>query len=124
MINGKAHLFDLQAQICKTLADANRIMILHELRSGEKSVGQLVTSLGLPQSNVSHHLGILREKSIVLTRRQGTTIYYRLADERIGAACDLVRDVLRGNLIRGEELARSPAFRAIIDGRIEPQPGD
>ncbi len=117
MTDGKAHLFEPQAQICKTLADANRIMILHELRSGERSVGQLVASLGLAQSNVSHHLAILRDKSIVLTRREATTIYYRLADERIGAACDLVRDILRGNLIRGEELAWSLALSGITGAR-------
>ena len=69
MASGKARLFDLQAQICKTLADANRVLILHELRPGERSVSQLAASLGLPQSNVSHHLAILRENAIVLTRR-------------------------------------------------------
>ena len=109
MASGKARLFDLQAQICKTLADANRVMILHKLRPGERSVSQLVASLGLPQSNVSHHLAILRENAIVLTRREGTTKYYRLADERIATACDLVREVVRGNLIRGEDLAHSLA---------------
>ena len=78
----------------KTMADANRLMIIHELRGGEMSVGQLVGNLELPQSNVSHHLGILRDRRIVMTRREGTTIYYRLADPKIAEACDLVREVL------------------------------
>lgn len=102
-----AALFRLQAEICKTLADPTRLMILHELRDGEMSVGEIVKSLGLPQSNVSRHLAVLREGEIVQTRRAGTTIYYRLASPKIGQACDLVRDMLETQLVAKEEMARS-----------------
>ena len=107
MAENRAELFELQAEICKTMGDANRLMILHELRAGEMSVGQLVTKLSLPQSNVSHHLSVLRDGGIVLTRRDGTTIYYRLADERIATACDMVREVLEGRLVRTRALSTS-----------------
>jgi len=103
----KVQLFKHQASICKTLADAKRLMILHELRDGEASVGQLVASLGLPQANVSQHLAILRERGIVTTRRKGTTIYYSLANPKIGEACDLVREVLADQLSQNQALARS-----------------
>ena len=102
-----AQLFKHQANICKTLADAKRLMILHELRDGEASVGQLVSSLGLPQANVSQHLAILRERGIVTTRRKGTTIYYSLANPKIGEACDLVREVLADQLSQNQALAKS-----------------
>ena len=100
-------IFQLQAEICKTLADPNRLMLLHELREAEKSVGQLVSTLGLPQSSVSRHLALLRERNIVATRREGTTIYYRLASPKIGEACDMVRDVLESHLAQSRELASS-----------------
>jgi len=100
-------LFKHQAGICKTLADHKRLMILHELRDGEASVGQLVSSLGLPQSNVSQHLAILRERGIVTTRREGTTIYYKLANPKIGEACDLVREVLADQLSQNQALVKS-----------------
>lgn len=103
----EVYLFQLQADICQTLSDPKRLMLLHELREGEKSVGQLVSNLGLPQANVSRHLAILRERGIVLTRRQGTTIYYRLASPKIAEACNLVRDVLESQLVRSQTLARS-----------------
>jgi len=103
----KVQLFKHQADICKTLADAKRLMILHELRDGEASVGQLVTSLDLPQANVSQHLAILRERGIVTTRRKGTTIYYSLANPKIGEACNLVREVLADQLSQNRTLARS-----------------
>ena len=100
-------IFRLQAEICKTLADPNRLILLHELREGERSVSQLIEMSGLPQSNVSRHLAVLRERSLVTTRREGTTIYYRLADEKIGLACDMVRDVLQTHLTQNRSLANS-----------------
>ncbi|MFH1031546.1 MAG: metalloregulator ArsR/SmtB family transcription factor [Chloroflexota bacterium] len=108
MINSsRMELFRLQAEICKTMADPNRLMLLHELRDGEKSVSQLVSALRLPQSNVSRHLAVLRERSIVLTRREGTTIYYRLSSPKIGEACDLVREVLESHLAQNRVFASS-----------------
>jgi len=97
-------LFRLQAEIAKTLSDPYRLVLLHELREGEKSVSQLVSTLGLPQSNVSRHLAVLRERSIVFTRRDGTTIYYRLANPRIAEACDIVREVLQSQLAHNHAL--------------------
>lgn len=102
-----AQLFKHQASICQTLADPKRLMILHELRDAEASVGQLVSSLGLPQANVSQHLAMLRERGIVTTRREGTTIYYKLANSKIGEACDLVREVIADQLSQNQALARS-----------------
>jgi len=107
MDESKVQLFKLQAEICKTLADSKRLMILHELREGEMSVGQLVANLGLPQANVSQHLAILRERGIVATRREGTTIYYSLAYPKIGEACDLVQEVLAEQLAHNQALADS-----------------
>lgn len=105
MIDEKAtQIFKLQAEICQTLADPTRLMILHELREGEKAVGQLAASLNLPQSNVSRHLAVLRERGVVNTRRDGTSIFYSLSDPKIAEACDLVRQVLEGHLTRNQHL--------------------
>jgi len=107
MEESRVQLFKLQAEICKTLADSKRLMILHELREGERSVGQLVSTLGLPQANVSQHLAILRDRGIVATRREGTTIYYSVAYPKIGEACDLVQGVLEEQLANNQALAAS-----------------
>ncbi len=100
-------VFRLQAEICKTLADVKRLMIIHELRDGEKPVGQLVSGLGVPQANVSQHLAILRERGLVSTRREGTSIFYSLTSPKIGQACDLVQEVLADQLARNQVLAIS-----------------
>ena len=104
-----AQFFKLQSEICKTLADPKRLMILHELRGGEMSVGHIVSRLGLTQANVSQHLAIMRERGIVKTRREGTSIYYSLASPRIGEACDLVQQVLEEQLSGNRILAGSIA---------------
>ena len=98
-------LFEIQADICKTLSQPKRLMIVHELRKSEKSVGQIASSLRLPQPNVSQHLATLRKRGIVLTRRDGTTVYYRLASLRICEACDLVYGFLVEQIEKNEELA-------------------
>jgi ArsR family transcriptional regulator len=84
----------LQSGICKTLANPKRLEILHTLRDGEKTVGELCTSTGLRQANVSQHLALMRHHKMVLERRIGNTVLYRIADKRINKACDIMRDVL------------------------------
>jgi len=67
------------ATLLRALANERRLMILCQLGDGELSVGALQASLGLSQSALSQHLARLRADRIVLTRREGQTIYYRLA---------------------------------------------
>jgi DNA-binding transcriptional ArsR family regulator len=107
MDESKMQLFKLQAEICKTLADPKRLIIIHYLREGEMSVGQLASSMDLPQANVSQHLAMLRERGIVAPRREGTTIYYSLVSPKIGEACDLVQGVLDEQLASNRVLVNS-----------------
>ena len=55
-------------------------MILCQLGDGELAVGQIQTRLGLSQSALSQHLAVLRDQGVVATRRDGQTIFYRIAD--------------------------------------------
>ena len=98
-------VFRLQAALCKTLADANRLMILYELKKGERSVGQLASELCLPQSNVSRHLAVLREQGVVDTWRRGTTINYSLSDPKITQACNMMLEILEKRLARSQQLS-------------------
>ncbi|MGI3170303.1 ArsR/SmtB family transcription factor [Pseudooceanicola sp. C21-150M6] len=69
------------AAFLKTLAHEGRLMILCHLGSGEKSVGELESLLGMRQAAVSQMLARLREEGFVATRRDGKTVYYSLANE-------------------------------------------
>jgi len=98
-------LFRLKAELCKTFADPKRLMIINELREGERSVGDLVATLASPQAVVSRHLAVLRHRGIVVTRREGASIYYRLANPRIVEACDIVHSILMDHLAQNRDLA-------------------
>lgn len=80
------------AEALKLLANEQRLMVLCRLSQGESSVGELVALTALSQSSVSQHLARLRESNIVATRRDGTTIYYRLADDCVHALIDALCD--------------------------------
>jgi DNA-binding transcriptional ArsR family regulator len=65
--------------LLKQLANANRLMLLCHLVSGEKSVGELAQSLGLSQSALSQHLARLREAGLVESDKRGLMVYYRIS---------------------------------------------
>ncbi len=87
-------LFELQAEVCKTLASSKRLEIINALKEGEKTVGELVGILGVPKANVSQHLAVMRLKGILRSRREGVSIYYRIANSKVVQACSLMREVL------------------------------
>ncbi|GGE35990.1 transcriptional regulator [Primorskyibacter flagellatus] len=78
------------AAFLKTLSHEGRLMILCHLGGGERSVGELETLLGMRQAAVSQMLARLRDEGFVSTRRDGKTVYYSLADERITAVINLL----------------------------------
>ena len=105
MENRNLELYKLKAQLCKTFSDPKRLMIIAELRSGEKAVGELAQALVISQAVISRQLAILREKGVVTPRREGTNVYYSLSDPKIGDACDIVHEVLLHQIERNRELS-------------------
>jgi DNA-binding transcriptional ArsR family regulator len=87
-------LFELQSEVCKTLASPKRLEILNALKDGEKTVTDLVEILGVPKANVSQHLAVMRHKGILKSRRNGVNIFYTLASSKVIQACILMREVL------------------------------
>jgi len=87
-------VFNLQAEICKTLANPKRLEIIYALKEGELSAGELVKRLNIPKANVSQHLAILRQRRVVVSRRDGVNIYYSIANPKIVQACALMREML------------------------------
>jgi ArsR family transcriptional regulator len=96
----------LHAQICQGLADPKRILLLYALEAGARRVTDLAEVLDMPQPNVSHHLKILRDRSLVSTERRGTAVYYSLADRRVIQALDLLRAMLADTLAGHADLAQ------------------
>jgi len=88
----------LHADICSGLADPKRILILYALSERPRNVSEVAETVGISQPVASRHLNILRERGMVVANREGQSVIYMLADERIIQALDLLRAVLGDNL--------------------------
>lgn len=91
--------YELHASVCKGLADPKRLLILDALRDGEKSVSEICELTELPQSNVSQHLAVMRNKGLVTSRREGQWVFYAVSSEKINAALDLLLEVMRDQVV-------------------------
>ena len=114
--NERFEIYRLHAEFCKTLSDANRLLIITELSKNELSVSELTRRLGLQQSNVSKHLSLMREHGLVNGRREGSTIFYSLSDSRIYEAISLLRSVQSEQLEKRSALTQNnsePAGRRL-----------
>jgi DNA-binding transcriptional ArsR family regulator len=80
-------------ELLKALANSHRLMILCELREGERSVTALEDVVPLSQSALSQHLAKLREGGFVSTRREAQTIYYSLADKRVARLIEVLHEL-------------------------------
>ena len=94
---------ELIAARFRVLAEPMRLALLHQLRSGEKTVTELVEATGAGQANVSKHLGILADAAMVGRRKHGLNVRYFIADRTLFELCDLVCARLQ------EELAEKAA---------------
>ncbi len=103
-----------QANLCAALADHHRVLLLYAMADEPRSVGELVTRVGLSQPAVSRHLRILRENGVVSTVRSGKLVYYSPADPRIMEALDLMRAILTEKLAKQGDAARSAAQRPTV----------
>lgn len=83
------------AAVARALGDPKRLCVLESLAEGERSVGELSARVGCQVPNMSQHLAVLRSAGLVTTRREGNTVYYRLADPRVLEAYSLIKTIAR-----------------------------
>ncbi len=81
------------AGIARALADSKRLCVLEQLAAGERSVSDLSRDVGCQVPNMSQHLAVLRSAGLVASRREGSTIFYRLVDDRVLDAYRLLQQV-------------------------------
>lgn len=81
------------AGIARALADPKRLCVVERLGQGERSVSDLSRDVGCQVPNMSQHLSVLRSAGLVASRREGSTIFYRLVDQRILDAYRLLQQV-------------------------------
>lgn len=103
-------LFSLQEEILKVLANHKRLEILQLLNSQELTVNQMVEMLGIPQTNVSQHLSVLRHMKLVTARKNGLNVYYHLTDKRVASVIKELREFLKSQYLHEPEIAKLAAM--------------
>jgi DNA-binding transcriptional ArsR family regulator len=86
------------AERFKALAEPSRLELLNALCAGERTVTELLDATGLAQANASRHLQVLHGAGFVRRRKEGASIYYRLADADVLRLCDLMCGRLEAEL--------------------------
>ncbi|HEY7035698.1 MAG TPA: metalloregulator ArsR/SmtB family transcription factor [Thermomicrobiales bacterium] len=103
----KDPLFDQFARIGKAVANPHRLELLDLLAQGERRVEDLAAETALSVANASQHLQALRQAGLVETRRAGTSIFYRLADERVFRLWQAIREVGEARLAEIDRLTQT-----------------
>jgi len=102
-------VYERQSDLCQVFSNPKRLKLLELLQSGhEYTVSQLQSETDLPQSTVSRHLQLMRDRGVVHKRDDGVHSYYTLADDRIATSMRLMRDILADQL---EDEPDAPSVR-------------
>src|SRR5918994_858713 len=101
----KDALFEAFAEVAKAMGSGRRAEILDVLAQGERSVEEVAGEIGQSVANTSHHLRALARGGLVITRRDGTRIYYALTSDRVGELWAAVRDVAEAHVAGLDRLA-------------------
>ena len=94
------------AKVFKALCDPKRLAILEQLRSGEKCACVLIEQLGMGQSAVSYHMGILCRSGIVYGRQDGKWVHYSISPEGSRAAVELLKELTSPTACRAESCCK------------------
>jgi rhodanese-related sulfurtransferase len=101
----KTALFDEFARVGRALASGRRLELVDVLANGERTVEALAGEVGLSVANTSQHLQILRQAGLVASRREGTSVHYRLAGPGVFELWRTLRSLAAGRLAEVDRLA-------------------
>ncbi len=99
-------LYRWHADICKVFSHPTRLEILNVLREEEMAVSQLAERLGVAIGNLSQHLNMMKQRRVLVSRKEANNVYYRLANPKMLKAFDLIRDILLEQMGREGDLVR------------------
>ena len=112
-------LYRCHADMCKVFSHPTRLETLNALREAEMSVGDLAGRLKVTIGNLSQHLNMMKQRRVLVSRKDGNVVYYRLANPKMLRAFDLIREILLEEMQRQSVLVRH-AERTRVQGGIGP----
>jgi len=105
-VASKALLYEQFARVGKALSNPARLMLLELLAQGERGVEELAATAGMRVSNVSAQLQALTAAGLAASRREGTHVYYRIADDQVAEFVERMKDLARSRLAEADRVAR------------------
>jgi DNA-binding transcriptional ArsR family regulator len=105
-VPGARPVHEVKANLFRVLGHPARVRILELLREGERSVGALQAELGLDSGGTSQHLSALRRIGLVESRREGTSVFYRVGDEHAFELLEAGRAIITRQLAEQQEILR------------------
>jgi ArsR family transcriptional regulator len=87
-------IYQYHAEMCQVFSNARRLEVINVLRDGEITVGELAKRLEMTTGNLSQHLSMMKERRILLSRKEGTLVYYRIANPQLIQCFDMMREML------------------------------
>ena len=105
-LSPKKRLFEHFARVAKAMASPNRLELLETLAQGERSVDALAQASGMSVANTSHHLQILRDSGLAVSRKDGLQVFYRLSDDAITVVLAGIRGIAERRLAEVERIVR------------------
>jgi ArsR family transcriptional regulator len=103
-------IYAYHAEMCQVFSHPKRLEAINVLRDGEMTVSELAQRLGLTVGNLSQHLSMMKERHILLSRKEGNMVYYRIMNPKLIRCFDMMREMLF-------EQIRQDA--ALIDGKVD-----
>lgn len=91
--------YNKNASIYKILANSKRLEILNILKKKETSVEDILSITKLPKANLSQHLALLRHNGLIIPRRKGLNVHYRIVDPRIVEPCKILHQLRHRSLV-------------------------
>ena len=91
--------YEKNASIYKILANSKRLEILNILKTKETSVENLLKITRLPKANLSQHLALMRHNGLIIPRRSGLNIFYRIVDPRIVEPCKILHQLRHKEMV-------------------------
>ncbi|MEW5893696.1 MAG: metalloregulator ArsR/SmtB family transcription factor [Pseudomonadota bacterium] len=105
-MSGKMLLFEQFARVAKALASANRLSLIEALAQGERSVEVLAKATGMSVANTSHHLQVLKDAGLAVSRKEGLQVFYRLSDDQVVVLLGCLRHVAEKHLAEVDRIVR------------------
>ncbi len=87
-------IYAYHAEMCQVFSHPKRLEVINILRDGEMTVTELSQKLGLTIGNLSQHLSMMKERHILLSRKEGNMVYYRIANPKLIRCFDMMREML------------------------------